>query len=638
MRRGRGKVRGGRHGALDGDELADRLGGLVFRGFRGGWLGAGGEWRQGVRAGVGLGSRVGSHRVGGERGRDVGGGRGRLGRERVFGVRTVRRGSRFGRLRVGRLGVCRGEGGRRRFGGGRGGGGRLCVGVRGGRQYVGRGLGRVRALVLGRGRVHGLERRLGRDGGGGGGVHDGCRGGVRGLRGHIRIGRLGSRYVGSLNRLLGCAGRGEVGDNGLSRVVGGGLDRLTGIRNHRHRHRHRHRLRTLRCLGRSRRGERSGLGERNGLGRGFLGRGLLGEQAVSGRGHVRQLSVAGCGLVDELGTLGRYGLVSVPGLGRLGDGLHVLRRGGVGSRRTIGGGTLGEWRGLSRGHLFRGSRSGRSRDGVRRLRDLTGLRRRHRSRSRHGLRRRPGFRCRRSLRTGHGRLGVPVLRGDSGAGRQNGLRNSTDHIGLPGVRRSRGNRTWVRVRSNSRRGRGSSVPAALGQTVGPALGGKPGRSVEPALHSEAARSDVSSPGIGTGTGELGDLDGRHPHRNLPGLRVVRRAKGLRRVRGLTVLRGLCGVTGLAVVLLRCGVRRDTGHDGLGRADRFRGRLGRGNNRFGSRCPGVDRGLHGGRCLGAPRDRALRGHLVELRGVEVLGAGGGRAGLADRCARGAAVGE
>jgi hypothetical protein len=50
--------------------------------------------------------------------------------------------------------------------------------------------------------------------------------------------------------------------------------------------------------------------------------------------------------------------------------------------------------------------------------------------------------------------------------------------------------------------------------------------------------------------------------------------------------------------------------------------------------GLDRTL----CLSTPRRRPLRGHLPRLRNVQVLGAGGRRAGLACRCADGAAVGE
>ena len=212
VRWGRGEVRGGRHGALDGDELADLLGGLVLRGARGGRLGVRGEWRQGVRAGAGLGSRVGCHGVDGARGRGLGGGRGRLGHERVFGVRPVRRGSR-----VGRLGCGRGEECGRRFGGGLVGGGRLCGGVRGGRRYVVRGLCRVRALVLGRGRVHGLATARARR------WRRRCR--RRCLRpvprrrpwaARVQPYRpLGSLYVGSLKGLLGCAGL-RVGDNGLT--------------------------------------------------------------------------------------------------------------------------------------------------------------------------------------------------------------------------------------------------------------------------------------------------------------------------------------------------------------------------------------------------------------------------------------
>lgn len=83
-----------------------------------------------------------------------------------------------------------------------------------------------------------------------------------------------------------------------------------------------------------------------------------------------------------------------------------------------------------------------------------------------------------------------------------------------------------------------------------------------------------------------------------------------------------------------GLAREAGHCGLGGVGLLGGDVR--TNRFGSRCLCVDLG-RGGRGR-APGGRALRRHLAQRLGVEVLGAGGLRPGLPHRRSRGAAVGQ
>ncbi|MGX1268821.1 hypothetical protein RKD18_002015 [Streptomyces phaeoluteigriseus] len=117
----------------------------------------------------------------------------------------------------------------------------------------------------------------------------------------------------------------------------------------------------------------------------------------------------------------------------------------------------------------------------------------------------------------------------------------------------------------------------------------------------------------------------------------------RRVGALAGVRGLGRVCfqGCLSEVVRLGRTRvrgrvRAGHDRLGGAPLL-GLLLRGrNNRFRRGRPGNDRRLDGR--LGAPGRRALRRHLAQVLGVEVLGCGRGRARVPYRRARGAAVGE
>ncbi|MER6926361.1 hypothetical protein ABT314_46930, partial [Streptomyces spiralis] len=128
---------------------------------------------------------------------------------------------------------------------------------------------------------------------------------------------------------------------------------------------------------------------------------------------------------------------------------------------------------------------------------------------------------------------------------------------------------------------------------------------------------------------------------------------LRELRAVSLVRGLYVVLHARLVLGRLAalrgvsssghggacLGREPGHGGLGRTDRLAVTR---NNRFRSRNRRPHRRHHGrlhALCgLHAPGSGALRGRLRLLLDVEVLGPDGGRPGVPDRCARGAAVGQ